>query len=358
MTQQRRRAQPKKSDSEHIDERAQQLFKLLVEQYLDEGVPVGSKKLAEASAIAVSSATVRNIMADLDIRGLVSSPHTSAGKVPTDKGLRLFIDSLISVQPLNAEVEQNFREEFSEVISPKELVESAAKLLSRVSHLAGLVTIPRPEQVELRQVEFLQLGGKQVLAILVVNEREVQNRVITTDRQYSDVELHRAANFINAEFSGYSLSSIRRGVLESMQADKNQVDEYLRTTLDTVMEAFEDKEEQEHDYVMTGERNLVEMLSTLDEVRSLLDAFTSKSAIIHLLDRCIDTEGIQLFIGKESGYQPLDDYSLITAPYEVKGQIAGALGVIGPTRMSYQKLIPLVDVTARLLGSAIQQSHT
>ena len=211
--------------------------------------------------------------------------------------------------------------------------------------------MPRPEQVALRQVEFLPLSGSRVLVILVVNEREVQNRVIHTDREYSETELHQAANFINQEFVGQSLMAVRAALLDSMQADKDRLDELMQTALDVASKAFE---QEEHDgYVVTGESNLVDTLASTEAVRSLYDAFAKKGAIVHLLDKCLDTHGIQLFIGEESGYQLLDDYSLITAPYEVNGTVAGVLGVIGPTRMEYQKVIPLVDVTARLLGSAM-----
>ena len=334
-----------------IADREQHLFKLLVEEYLEQGTPVGSKTLSETTAIAVSPATVRNIMSDLEMRGLVRSPHTSAGKVPTHRGLRLFVDSLISVQPLEAASVQYLREGLHTRMSPNELVESASNILSQVSHLAGLVTMPRPEQVELRQVEFLPLSGKKVLVILVVNEREVQNRVVDTDREYSDVELTQAANFINRQFGGRSLMSIRNGVLESMSDDKQRMDELMQTALDMASKTF--VRDDEHDYVVSGERNLMSFLSSSEEVQGLLDAFKEKNAIVHLLDRCLETDGVQLFIGEESGYRPLDEYSLITAPYEVNGEIAGVLGVIGPTRMSYQKVIPLVDLTARLLGSAL-----
>ena len=207
-------------DNFAIADREQHLFKLLVEEYLEQGTPVGSKTLSETTAIAVSPATVRNIMSDLELRGLVRSPHTSAGKVPTHQGLRLFVDSLISVQPLEAASIQYLRDGLQTRMSPNELVESASNILSQISSLAGVVTMPRPEQVELRQVEFLPLSGNRVLAILVVNEREVQNRVVETDREYSDVELTQAANLINRQFGGRSLMSIRSGVLESMSDDK------------------------------------------------------------------------------------------------------------------------------------------
>ena len=342
--------------SREVDSRAKELFRLLVEQHLESGDPVGSSTIAELPSVSVSSATVRIVMADLEAIGLVRSPHTSAGKVPTQRGLRFFIDSLLYVRPLGVELEQTLRERLCDGQSPSELVASASEMLARISRLAGLVTTPRPELVELRQVEFLKLSGSRVLAILVVNEREVQNRVIETDREYFDTELREAANFINLEYFGRSLVAIRRELLDSMQTDKNQLDRLMQTTLEIASKTFE-PEDDEIDYVLKGERNLMSLLTSSEDVQALLDAFTRKSAIVHLLDRCIGTDGVQLFIGTESGYEPFEEYSVVTSTYEVDGQAAGVLGVVGPTHMAYQKLIPLVDVTSRLLGTAIERSH-
>lgn len=350
----RRTSNPKATHE--VDNRARELFRLLVEQYLESGDPVGSATIADLPSVSVSPATVRIVMADLEAVGLVRSPHTSAGKMPTQQGLRFFIDSLLYVRPLDVELERTLRERLSDNQSPSELVASASELLARISHLAGLVTTPRPEQVELRQVEFLKLSGSRVLAILVVNEREVQNRVIETDREYLETELREAANFINREYCGRSLVAIRRELLDSMQKDKNRLDRLMQTTLDVASKTFE-PEDDEIDYVVKGERNLMSFLSSSEDVQGLLDAFTRKSAIVHLLDRCIGTDGVQLFIGTESGYEPFEDYSVVTSTYEVDGKVAGVLGVVGPTYMAYQKLIPLVDVTSRLLGTAIERSH-
>ena len=336
-----------------IGERASQLFKVLVEEYLTDGNPVSSEKIAAKSRFTVSSATVRNNMARLQDYGLVSSPHTSAGRIPTDHGLRFFVDGLISYEPLGGKDEQQMWEELSRDQSQHDLLESASQMLSHVTQLAGLVTVPREEQLALRQVEFLQLTGRQVLVILVVNEREVQNRVIETDRIYSEIELKQAANFINDSFSGRSLEAIRTGVLESMSKDKTKINELLQSAFDIASKAFV---ESEHDFVVSGERNLVEITTSTEKIKQLLDAFESKSSIVHLLDASIEGEGVHLFIGQESGYEPFDGYSLVTAPYEVKGKVAGVLGVIGPTRMSYQTVVPLVDVTSRLLGRVMESS--
>lgn len=354
---------PKKDKTPHktgrpIDKRTQSLFKILVEDYLRHGAPVGSKHIADRAYFRVSSATVRNIMANLEDQGLVVSPHTSAGKVPTEQGLRFFVDSLISVEPLDRRIEANLSDSLREDLSPKELVETASKILADLTCLVGLVTTPRPEQIELRQIQFLQLTQNKVLAIIVVNEREVQNRVIETEKSYTDIELNEAANFLNQEFSGHSLLAIRKQLIESMRQDQQEMNRLMQIALDVAAKSFAQEGEPDHDYVLNGERNLLGLLTSSEEVQILLDAFRSKSSMVDLLDRCMASEGVQLFIGSESGFEPLGGYTLISSKYEVEGSIAGAMGVIGPTRMPYQKVIPLVDKAARLLGSALHQSHS
>ena len=355
MAREAREAGERKTPQPDVDERAAQLFKSLVERYLVDGAPVASRTLASASEVAVSSATVRNVMADLEAQGLVVSPHTSAGKMPTHRGLRFFIDSLISVRPLDQRRVGRIRGELDPDMPPNELALAASRLLAQVTRTAGVVTMPRPERVSLRQVEFLPLSGDRVLVILVVNDREVQNRVIHTDRPYDETELTHAANFINQAFAGQPLDAIRKGVFESMRDDKARLDAAMQAALDVAAKAFAEDDGDDADYVVSGEANLVESLSSIEEVRELFDAFARKGAILHLLDRCLDTEGIQLFIGEESGYRPLDEYTLVTARYKANGQVAGVLGVIGPTRMAYERVIPAVDVTARLLGVAMEE---
>jgi len=344
----------RKQAEDLVDERAQLLFKLLVERYIADGAPVASKVLASSPEIEVSSATVRNIMSELEERGLVRSPHTSAGKVPTNLGLRFFVDSLLSVQPLDEAQVHQLEHELNPDLSPKELVESASNLLSHLTRMTCIVTLPRRDQVALRQVEFLPLSGDRVLVILVLNDREVQNRVIHVDREYGDTELTQAANFINREFAGLSLLSIRHALLESMQADKDTMNELMQTALNVASRAFADTgADAGQQLVVAGETNLFGMSGDTATVRTLFDAFSRKGSILHLLDRSLDSQGIQLFIGEESGYKLLDDVSLVTSPYEVNGELAGVLGVVGPTRMAYQDVIPVVDVTARVLGAAM-----
>ncbi|MEM8765950.1 MAG: heat-inducible transcriptional repressor HrcA [Pseudomonadota bacterium] len=345
---------------EAVDPRAQALFKMLVEEYLAEGIPVASKRLASLPTVGVSSATVRNIMADLEARGLVASPHTSAGKVPTNRGLRFFVDTLISLDPPEARQLERLEAELNPDLSPQELVNSASSMLSHLTQMTCVITLPRRDNVALRQVEFLPLSGDRVLVILVLNDREVENRVIHTGREYTEVELTQAANFITREFGGRSLMSIRTAVLASMQADKDRMDSLMQTAIDVASQVFVEEEAADTSdstqVIVAGENRLLDMSADTDTIRTLFDAFSHKGSILHLLDRCLETNGIQLFIGEESGYELFDEVSVVTAPYEVSGELAGVLGVVGPTRMAYQAVIPVVDVTARLLGEAINQN--
>lgn len=334
-----------------VSERGQLLLKMLVERYLSEGSPVASKALASAPGVQVSPATVRNIMADLEAKGLVHSPHTSAGKVPTNPGLRFFVDSLISVQPLTEDRVADLRQGLSPDMSATELVDAASKMLSQVTRMAGVVTLPRLEMVELRQVEFLPLSGDRVLVILVVNEREVQNRVIHTEKSYTQTELNQAANFINQNYAGQPLNLVREKLFGSMERDKNEMTDILQAAVDVAGKALSPEDDDEGDLKVSGQSNLA--TSEPETMQQMFEAFSEKGRILHLLDRCLESDGIQLFIGEESGYELFDGMSLITSPYEVSGSVAGVLGVIGPTRMAYQEVIPLVDVTARLLGAAI-----
>jgi heat-inducible transcriptional repressor len=342
---------------ESIDDRTRRLFKLLVESYIDEGTPVASKRLASDPGMSVSAATVRNIMADLEHQGLVRSPHTSAGKVPTTQGLRFLVDSMLSVEPLDDSSIEALRHELNPDLSPSELVECASNMLSALTRMTCVVTLPRRDHVALRQVEFLPLSGDRVLVILVLNDREVQNRVIHTEREYSQVELTQAANLINQEYGGRSLLRIRDEMLKSMQADKDRMDGLMQTALDVAGQVFvaADDSSDNQQLVVSGESQLLEMTSDASTLKTLFDAFSHKGRILHLLDQCLQSDGIQLFIGEESGYEFFDEVSVVTAPYEVQGQAAGVLGVVGPTRMAYHEVIPVVDVTARVLGAAINQ---
>ncbi len=338
----------------HVGERAQQLFKLLVEQYIAEGNPIASKALATRPEVQVSSATVRNIMGELEALGLVRSPHTSAGKIPTNQGFRFFVDSLLSIEPFEEARVRAMEAELNPDLSPTELVSSASELMAQITKMTCLVTTPLRNQVVLRHLEFVRLDDERVLVILVLNDREVQNRVIHVDRVFTDVELTQASNFVNAEHAGRPLLDIRNDILSSMQADKDHMDELLQNALDMASAAFAEEGEDSQDLVVSGESRLLDFAADTSTVKSLFDAVSNKGRVLHLLDRCLESSGVQLFIGDESGYQPLGDVSLVTHSYEVNGQVAGVLGVIGPTRMAYKDVIPVVDVTARLLSAAMR----
>lgn len=342
---------------ELVTERSQLLLKALVERYIREGQPVGSKALLESSGLAISPATVRNIMADLEDLGLIRAPHTSAGRVPTVQGYRLFVDSLITVRPLEQEAITRLQQELTADKTPKELVESASQLLSRITAQAGLVTLPQPQRVTLRQIEFLPLSDNRVLVILVINEREVQNRVIYTNRPHGAIELQQAANMINQRFAGRDLGEVRAALLDAMQVDKASIDHHLQSTLDLASKALEaSSSEPSRDYVMTGETQLIGSAGpeAIDKLKGLFEAFEQKREILDLVDRCIRADGVQIFIGEEAGFEVFGDYSVVTAPYQVGGQSLGVLGVIGPTRMAYERVIPIVDLTARMLSLALK----
>ena len=340
------------SASEFSD-RSQQVLRALVQRYIREGQPVGSRALVQDAALPVSPATMRNIMADLEERGFICSPHTSAGRVPTSRGYRFFVDSLLQVQPLPGEDEASLRAELSPDRSAQELVETASNLLSAITGQAGLVTLPHQEDASLRQVEFLPLSGCRVLVILVCNEREVQNRIIHTQRPFTRRELMRAAHYINRHFAGMDLAAVRRRLLDSMRGDQLRMGELMQSIAGAVAQAFEAPPAPQ-DFVLAGHGNLLAAdQADVERLRRLFSAFQKKQNILHLLDRSAASDGVKIFIGEEAGFEGVDDYSLITAPYQVGGRPLGVLGVIGPTRMAYERVIPVVDITARMLSLAL-----
>ena len=343
-----------------LTERAQHLLRVLVESYIREGQPVGSRNLSRDSGLNLSAATVRNVMADLEEYGFVTSPHTSAGRVPTDKGYRFFVDTLLRQRqrPDDAHMlnELNQRLEQEADRDPKALVAVASQMLSSLTHLAGVVTIPRQPHQSLSQIEFLPLSESRVLAVMVINGRDVQNRIVHLERYYSAEELRRAANFLNQQFGGKELAQIRLDIVEELTQAGESLNQLMRDAIRVAQQAVGESNQQgEPEYVIAGETNLMEFaeLSNVEKLRRLFDAFTSKRDILHLLDQSLGAEGVQIFIGQESGYQILDNCSLVTAPYALDNETVGVLGVIGPTRMAYDRVIPIVDVTARLLGSAL-----
>jgi heat-inducible transcriptional repressor len=329
------------------------MLRALIERFVVDGQPVGSRTLARDAGLKLSPATIRNVMSDLEELGFVASPHTSAGRVPTVQGYRFFVDTLLSVKPLDQQAIEKIRAELDVKQAPKDLVESASGMLSAITQLAGIVTLPRRDHPLFKRVEFLPLAENRVLAILVSGNDEVQNRILKTERTCSAAELQQASNYLNQLFSGKDLDAVRATLLREMQQTRSDMNEMMMTAISMADQVLEKNADE--DFVMAGQTNLMGFheLCDVEKLRLLFDAFNEKRDILHLLDQCVHGEGIQIFIGDESGYKMLDECSMVTAPYTVDGQVLGVLGVIGPTRMAYERVIPIVDATARLLGAAL-----
>jgi heat-inducible transcriptional repressor len=339
-----------------LTERAQLLLKALIENYIRDGLPVGSRTLSRDSGLSLSSATIRNVMSDLESLGFVASPHTSAGRVPTNKGYRFFVDTLMKLKPpAQGEVEEIERRLTIDAAEGRSLVLSVSQMLSSFTHMAGLVTLPNPRYVALSHIEFIALSENRALAIMVMNNREVQNRVIQLERFYSPEELRRAANYLNEAFSGRSLPDVRAQLLAQLRDTQQHMNQLMQDAIQVAQKVFEQRPGEQVEYVIAGETNLMGFaeLSNVERLRRLFEAFNEKHDILRLLDNCLHADGIQIFIGQESGYQILDDVSVVTSPYLVDNQIVGVLGIIGPTRMAYERVVPIVDVTAKLLGLAL-----
>jgi len=339
-----------------LDERAQTLLRILIEKYIRDGQPVGSRTLSRESGLDLSPATIRNIMADLEELGFVNSPHTSAGRVPTIRGYRFFVDTLIKFRPPNGEDLIRFSQGLTEVAGdPQALALSVSTLLSAVTSLAGIVTVPRRPQTALRQIEFLPLTGRRVLAILVVNDREVQNKILNVQRDFTGDELRSASNYLSERFGGRTLSEVRELLLGELKKTRASMNAVMIEAIELAQKVFPDTE-PEPEFVVAGETNLMglDQSTNVETLRGLFEAFGQQRDILHLLDQSMKADGVQIFIGQESGYQLLDSYSIVAAPYASDDDAVGVLGVIGPTRMAYERVIPIVDVTAKLLGRALK----
>ena len=339
-----------------LDERARLLLRHLINSYTLDGQPVGSKSLVRLAGLDVSPATVRNIMARLEDMGLVESPHTSAGRVPTQAGYRLFIDSLLEVDNLAASAQQTISQSFDTDKTSTDLIHSASEILSRITHLAGIVSLTHVAPAEVRHIEFMKLSERRVLVILVINQDEVHNKVIHVDRDYTDLELRQAAQNLSRYLLGRSFESARERLLEELAEVRSDVDEITQKVLDAMQEVCD---LSAHDLVTSGETNLLQYaeLSDINKLRELFNVFNEKTDLLKLLDGCTTAEGVEIFIGSESGYSVLSNCSVVGAPYQVKGDIIGVLGVVGPTRIDYQRVIPVVDITARLLSSALNTQN-
>jgi heat-inducible transcriptional repressor len=334
-------------------ERAQHLLRVLVERFIKDGQPVGSRTLSRDSGLDLSPATIRNIMADLEELGFVTAPHTSAGRVPTSIGYRFFVDTLVKLKPPKGDELRQF-EDLLMPADSKSLALSASNLLSSVTKLAGVVTLPRRRHTELRQIEFLPLSDKRVLAILVLNDRDVQNRILHVHRDFDADELQRAGNYLTRQFGGRALHKVREALLRDLQETRANMNEHMVEAIKMAQQAFPEAD-SEGGFVVAGETNLIglEGLADMGKLKRLFEAFGEQRDILHLLDQSLHAPGVQIFIGQESGYQLLDECSVVAAPYLSDDDTMGVLGVIGPTRMAYERVIPIVDVTAKLLASAL-----
>ncbi len=339
-------------------DRAQHLLRVLIQRYIRDGQPIGSRTLSKDPGLDLSPATIRNVMSDLEDMGLVSAPHTSAGRVPTRQGYRLFVDTLVRYREPKGEEMRQLRTQLTGTgDDPGQLVGAVSRMLSDITSLAGVVSIPRGQHSTLRQIEFLPLSDKRILTILVINDREVQNRILHVERDYTPSELTQAANFINEHYAGSEMPIVRDRLVEDLETLRSSMNQAMIDIIAVAQSAVDGATNTDSEYVVAGETNLMGFaeLSDVDTLRRLFDAFSRKRLILELLDRSIDADGVQVFIGEESGFKILDDCSVVTAPYQLDEDTIGVLGVIGPTRMAYDRVVPIVDLTARLLQSALRK---
>jgi len=335
-----------------LDQRSQVLLKTLVEHYITDGQPVGSRALSRHSGLKLSPATVRNVMSDLEELGFIASPHTSAGRIPTARGYRFFVDSLLTVQPLGIGQLQEIKGHIQPG-EPQRVINAASQMLSGLTHFAGVVISPKQDAIKIRQIEFVSLSDTRVLLILVTTTGDVQNRILFTKRPYSPSELVSAANYLNQHFAGLAFEEIRTRIQDELKQLRSDMTELMSAAVEAGSEALE---ETRSTYVITGETNLLDaedLSSNMARLRELFKLFEQKTDLMQLMDISNRAKGVQIFIGGECGLSPLDDCSVVTAPYQVDGHVVGSVGVIGPTRMAYERVIPIVDVTARLLTSAL-----
>jgi len=337
-----------------LDRRAQTLLKTLIERYIADGTPVGSRTLSKYSGLDLSPATIRNVMSDLEDVGLIASPHTSAGRVPTPKGYRLFVDTLVTVQPLEVDQTERIQDQL-QAEEPQRVLSSAAALLSNLSHFAGVVLTPRRSSL-FRQVEFLRLSERRVLLIIVTPEGDVQNRILQTEREHTPSQLAEAANYINQHFAGLDFETIRKRLHGELATLRDDITVLMQRAVEAGSRALTEESEP---LVISGERNLLEVADlseNMERLRRLFDLFERRTGLLQLLDASSRAGGVQIFIGGESALVPMDQVSVVVAPYEVDGRIVGTLGVIGPTRMAYERVIPIVDITAKLVSTALSHN--
>jgi heat-inducible transcriptional repressor len=337
-----------------MDDRAKSLLKTLVELYIAEGTPVGSRTLSRASGLELSPATIRNVMADLEELGLIASPHTSAGRIPTARGYRVFVDTMLTARPLDSTMQTQLPNSTREQLQsgqPTRVIASAAQVLSNLSNFVGVITAPKKASV-FHHIEFMRLSERRVLLILVAPDGDVQNRVIMTARDYTQTELIEAANFLNAHYAGLTIDAVRERLQQEVETLRSEIATLMQAAVQAGTEAMASEEQ----LVVSGERNLLAVQdfgNDMGSLRKLFDLFEQKTQLMRLLDVSSRAEGVRIYIGGESGVVPYEELSIVSAPYEVDGRVVGTLGVIGPTRMAYDRMIQIVDITSKLVSNAL-----
>jgi heat-inducible transcriptional repressor len=334
-----------------MNERSRILLKSLIEKHISDGQPIGSRELAKSSGLELSPASIRNIMADLEEMGFIASPHTSSGRIPTPLGYRFFVDSLLTVQPLGSierhKIEDQFRPD-----SANRLIATASQLLSNLTQFAGVVKSPSRQSSSFRHIEFVSLSDHRILLIIVAPDGDVQNKVLEASRKFTDSELTEATNYLNQKYAGMDFDNIRARI----QSELTELKDNISQLMSLAVSAGQENSIKNEDYIVSGETNLLsvnDLTMNIESLRTLFEMFDKKTGILQLLDTSDRANGVQIYIGGESGLVPLDECSVVTAPYDVDGQVVGTVGVIGPTRMAYERVIPIVDITAKLLSGAL-----
>ncbi len=329
-----------------LDDRAKVLLKALVERYIADGQPVGSRTLARATGIELSPATIRNVMSDLEVLGLIASPHTSAGRVPTSRGYRLFVDTMLTAD------REHLHTPSLAADQPQKVIANAANLLSDLSQFVGIVIAPRRSSI-FRHIEFLRLSERRLLVIMVSPEGDVQNRVLFTESDYTTSQLTEASNYLNHHFAGMAIEQVREKLLAEVESLRGEIATLMQATVQVSTEALS---QPHNDVVISGERNLLsvsDFSSDMGQLRRAFDLFEQKAQLVRLLDISAQAEGVRIYIGGESQIVPMEELSVVSAPYEIDGQVVGTLGVIGPTRMAYDRMIQIVDITSKLVSNAL-----
>lgn len=346
---------------ENLNTRQELLLKALIESFISDGQPVGSSKLSKTPDIGISSATIRNVFVDLEDLGYIYSPHKSAGRVPTELAYRMFVDKMIKVQPVNNTLIKKLKLNLTQDNERKHIVQNTNEILSNITGLAGIISLPTHAKMELKQIDFLQLSDNKILAILINKNNNVENKIINLDKNYSSSELQEAANYLNSIISGQSIHHIRKILLNELDDMRRDMNSIMSSAITFGKKLFLDADDKQKndDLLVSGQTRLMNCkeLSDIDKLKTLFEAFSEKNNILHLLDKSISSDGVKIFIGAESGYNVLDDCSVISAPYKFDNDVVGVLGVIGPKRMAYDTVIPIVDITAKLLTEALKSSN-